>query len=74
MTRSDILLWHLRIYGPCSVAELIRTTRWERAALVSTLSRLRTAGLAERCMRRTYRLTEAGRVRIGRQRAGLLFH
>lgn len=61
MTNGQQVLWLLRIYGPCSVAELLRHTEMDRFTLVGALYRERKKGTAERCMRATYRLTDAGR-------------
>lgn len=67
MTNGQQVLWLLRIYGPCSVAELLRHTPMDRPQLVSALYRQRQKGTAERSMRATYRLTDAGRNAIKTQ-------
>jgi DNA-binding MarR family transcriptional regulator len=59
-TNEREVMWHLRIYGPCSAADLIRSTKFHRAILVAALRRLRMKGVAERCMQARYRLTDRG--------------
>lgn len=66
MTHQDTVLWLLRVYGPCSAATLRHHSRLSREALVSALTRVRRLGLAERCMRARYRLTDAGMERLER--------
>jgi hypothetical protein len=61
MRRQTELLWHLRVYGPCSVAKLIETTTWPRQTLVSTMRRLRDIGHAEKLGDNAmYRITPGG--------------
>ena len=64
MSNSTKLLWLLRIYGPCSVAVLMRTSRWGRDKVTSALRHLRDRDLAERREWATYRLTERGARRL----------
>ena len=68
MTLSHLVLWHLRIFGPCSVADLIRTTRLQRRQVVGSLRDLRENGSADRCMRARYRITDDGRRRLQQPR------
>ena len=60
MTRELRMLWLLRIYGPCSFADLIRQSYMSRPAMWAALSRLREKGLADRCKRACYRITQQG--------------
>lgn len=64
MTIQDEVLWRLRIYGPCSMATVAQTIDKPRVQVVAAMTRLRNSKLAERTMRRTYRLTDAGASRV----------
>ena len=64
VTIQDEVLWRLRIYEPCSMADVAKTIDKPRGQVVAAMTRLRNANLAERTMRRTYRLTDAGRRRV----------
>ncbi len=64
MSIQDEVLWRLRIYGPCSMKEVAATIDKPRGQVVAAMTRLRNANLAERTMRRTYRLTDAGLARV----------
>lgn len=60
MSNQDTILWHLRIFGPCGIAELMTTARKNRTQVVGAMTRLRDIGHAEWISPAIYRVTPGG--------------
>ncbi len=60
MKHQDKVLWNLRIFGPCGIAELMATCRMNRSRVVSAMTRLRDVGHAEWISPAIYRITPGG--------------
>ena len=55
------VLQHVRVYGPCSQAEIRRTTGLDRCQVCGAVRALRDEGLVERIDTASYDVTELGR-------------
>ncbi len=60
MKHQDVILWNLRIFGPCGIAELMATSRKNRSQVVGAMTRLRDIGHAEWISPAIYRITPGG--------------
>lgn len=63
--RLKSALWGLRVYGPCSIAELAGKIGRERESVYRAVYELRELGLLDRLGPASYDVTPEGRVFLG---------